>query len=94
MFEFILEFLRLSFTTYPGVLLVSTGPLVIIVGALTIVWFVFMSIYVAFLAIRQWARGEPVGWSRPMTENEKILVAGSKDVWYPGWMTDYMKEAR
>ena len=62
--------------------------------ALVPVWGLLMSVYVAILAIGQWARGEPVGWSRPMTENEKILVAGSKDVWYRGWMNDYVKEGQ
>ena len=33
--DVILEFLRISFTTWPNVFIISTGPLIIVVGGLT-----------------------------------------------------------
>ncbi len=59
MLDVILEFLRLSFTTWPMVLPISTVPLFIIVGGLTAAWGLFMLIYVAYLAVAQWAKKNP-----------------------------------
>ena len=79
--DVILEFLRISFTTWPNVFIISTGPLIIVVGGLTLVWMTYISIYVGILALVQWRKGKPVGWSRPKTQSELLLAAGSPDIW-------------
>ena len=56
------EFLRISFTTWPNVFIISTGPLIIVVGGLTIIWFFHLDLR---RDPSSWRRGKPVGWSRP-----------------------------
>ena len=59
MLDVILEFLRLSFTTWPMVLPISTVPLLIMVGGLTAIWGLIMLIYAGYLGLTQWAKKTP-----------------------------------
>ena len=58
--------------------IISTGPLIIVVGGLTIIWLAYISIYVGIPALVQWRKGKPVGWSRPKTQSELPLPLAAR----------------